>query len=148
MDRRQFLGWVGVGALASYLPVVIAACSPEQQPKSETTPGGSESASAPNAEGFLAMGTSQELSEKGQLVNKQFDVMVIRNEDSSLSALNPRCTHQGCTVDWEQGKNKFACPCHGSQFATDGKVLKGPADKALASYEVKEEDGSILVKVS
>ena len=146
MERRQFLGWVGVGTLASYLPIVMAACSPQ----SETSPKEAESAKFPNEEGFLAVGTRQELAEKGQLSlsNLEYDVMVVESEKKSLSALNPRCTHQGCKVKREGGKNKLACPCHGSEFTLEGKVIKGPAEEALDNYAVKEENGLILVKVA
>ena len=30
MERREFLGWVGNGAIASWRPLAIAACTPQQ----------------------------------------------------------------------------------------------------------------------
>ena len=45
-------------------------------------------------------------------------------------AVSTVCTHLGCLVKREA--NGFACPCHGSRFALDGAVEKGPAPKALA----------------
>ena len=39
------------------------------------------------------------------------------------------------------------CQCHGSQFdVTTGAVLRGPATKPLATYEVREEDGEIQMR--
>ena len=77
MDRRKFLGWVGVGALASSLPMVIAACSPppESETSSETTTPPETSttenttnttvASKPDGEGFVTVGTKKELTDNG-----------------------------------------------------------------------------------
>jgi len=58
--------------------------------------------------------------------------------------LNAVCTHLGCVVPWSAANNKFMCPCHGSQYAPDGHVVRGPAPLplALAHCEVKD-DGKI-----
>ena len=55
------------------------------------------------------------------------------------------CTHLGCVVPWSAAQNKFMCPCHGSQYAPDGSVVRGPAPLplALAHCDVAE-DGKIL----
>ena len=41
--------------------------------------------------------------------------------------LNAVCTHLGCVVPWNKAENKFKCPCHGSQYNDEGKVIRGPA---------------------
>lgn len=46
--------------------------------------------------------------------------------------LNAVCTHLGCVVPWNGGENKFICPCHGSQYNSEGKVVRGPAPLSLA----------------
>ena len=46
-------------------------------------------------------------------------------------AIRPICTHLGCTVDWNQQKNQFICPCHGSQYDSQGRVVHGPAGRSL-----------------
>ena len=33
----------------------------------------------------------------------------------------------GCVVPWSETDNKFKCPCHGSQYNFQGKVVRGPA---------------------
>ncbi|MDJ0508088.1 MAG: ubiquinol-cytochrome c reductase iron-sulfur subunit [Crocosphaera sp.] len=69
-------------------------------------------------------------------------------DEGQLIAVNPICSHAGCTVAWDSEKQLFICPCHDSQFSSDGQVAGGPATKALASYEVKLEGDAILVKTS
>jgi len=56
-------------------------------------------------------------------------------------ALNAVCTHLGCVVPWNKAENKFMCPCHGSQYNKEGKVVRGPAPLSLALAH-REEDAS------
>ncbi|MBI4261193.1 MAG: FAD-dependent oxidoreductase [Actinobacteria bacterium] len=56
---------------------------------------------------------------------------VFKGEDGALVALDPKCTHMGCTVDWNQTERTWDCPCHGSRFAVDGAVIQGPAKRSL-----------------
>jgi cytochrome b6-f complex iron-sulfur subunit len=46
-------------------------------------------------------------------------------------AIKPVCTHLGCTVEWKAAQNRFVCPCHGSQYDSQGRVVHGPAAKDL-----------------
>lgn len=141
MDRRQFLTLVGVGTLASNLPVVIAACS-----KGTSNAGGASQ--TPRADGFLEVGTVEKLTQDGQILNRKEKIIVVRNPATkNLVANNPLCPHQGCTVKWKADDGKFVCPCHGSKFTPEGKVLNGPANSSLGNYEVKEEKSAVLVKV-
>lgn len=61
-------------------------------------------------------------------------VIVIRKSSSKFIAINIVCTHKKCDVDYD-GKG-FECPCHGSTYNGNGKVLEGPATKNLKSYKV------------
>ena len=58
-------------------------------------------------------------------------------------ALSPICTHLGCTVD--VAGSRLVCPCHGSTYARDGSVLRGPAERALGRYPVTETPGGEIV---
>ncbi|MFO0745608.1 MAG: Rieske (2Fe-2S) protein [Myxococcota bacterium] len=75
-------------------------------------------------------------------------VRVLRKADGSLVALSLECTHWGCDIDWKAQKNELECPCHGSRFDTDGKVLEGPADAPLTRYPVSEADGVVTVQLT
>jgi nucleotide-binding universal stress UspA family protein/nitrite reductase/ring-hydroxylating ferredoxin subunit len=56
---------------------------------------------------------------------------VYKAEDGSVVTLSPRCQHMGCTVDWNDGDQTWDCPCHGSRYGREGKVIRGPATKDL-----------------
>lgn len=157
MNRREFLTWVGVGWVASSLPVAIAACASDAskaQPSNPPTPVASTppapAASTPRADGFLVAGTVAELDKEGKLDKKlpTGPVLVVRETANSktLYAVNPTCTHSGCPVKWEADEKVFDCPCHDTDFAPDGKVIKGPAKAPLKTYQVKIEGNSVLVK--
>lgn len=153
MNRRTFLSWVGVGWVASSLPVAIAACSNTIESESAGE-AATESASSPSrSDGFESVGTISQLeSNAGQILDKEFTVgpvLVVRaTADSDISAVNPTCTHQGCTVGWQADQKAFVCPCHGSKFGIDGTVLNGPATEPLSTYEAKVEGDLVLVKES
>ncbi|HEY1330953.1 MAG TPA: universal stress protein [Actinomycetota bacterium] len=58
-------------------------------------------------------------------------VAAYRDPNGEVTTLSPRCTHMGCTVDWNDADQTWDCPCHGSRFAVSGEVLDGPAAKPL-----------------
>lgn len=68
---------------------------------------------------------------------------LIVREDNEIEryGLNAVCTHLGCVVPWNTNEKKFKCPCHGSQYNAEGKVIRGPAplSLALAHTEVKDD---------
>lgn len=72
--------------------------------------------------------------------------MVI-TEDKSLASygLNAICTHLGCVVPWNASENKFICPCHGSQYNSEGKVVRGPAPLSLALVHTEVVDDRIAI---
>jgi cytochrome b6-f complex iron-sulfur subunit len=65
-------------------------------------------------------------------------------DDDGLYAISSVCTHLGCIVyktDWG-----FQCPCHGSRYDKEGRVIRGPAPRPLSWYEITQhEDGGLVV---
>ena len=54
--------------------------------------------------------------------------LVVENDKKLATyGINAVCTHLGCVVPWNAAENKFICPCHGSQYNNQGKVVRGPA---------------------
>lgn len=74
----------------------------------------------------------------GVFLTKEF-ALFDRNE--RCWALSRTCTHLGCRLNYIAESDILECPCHNSQFdATTGKVLKGPAKKALHAFPVTRRD--------
>jgi cytochrome b6-f complex iron-sulfur subunit len=70
-----------------------------------------------------------------------------RQADGGFIAISLRCTHLGCSVSWEEKKNRFICPCHSSAFDIGGEVLNPPAARALDYYPVMIENGIVKVDI-
>merc|ERR1711966_266510 len=72
---------------------------------------------------------------------------LITKEDNTLEdfGVNAVCTHLGCVVPWNKSANKFCCPCHGSQYDKNGKVVRGPAPLSLALAKRGEQDGTVVL---
>ena len=61
------------------------------------------------------------------------------------------CTHVGCPISlWEQQTHHLLCPCHQSTFdlADNGKVVFGPAARALPQLPLQVDDEGYLVAQS
>ena len=61
---------------------------------------------------------------------------VYRDHQGQLHIVSIKCTHLGCKLDWNKDEKTWDCPCHGSRFTYDGKVLNGPAIYPLATAKV------------
>lgn len=142
MKRREFFILVGVG---SSIPLSLTACNPKVAKQANNNTSDDD---------FQEVGKLADLDKNGQFLNEKFagnkKVLIVRDSANlnQLNAVNPTCTHAGCTVAWQPEQKAFVCPCHDSRYSGDGKVKQGPADKPLATYAVKLEGNSILVKTS
>jgi Rieske Fe-S protein len=57
-------------------------------------------------------------------------------------ALSTVCTHLGCAV--EARGAQLICPCHGSTYDREGRVLQGPAERPLTRYATQLLPDGIL----
>jgi Rieske Fe-S protein len=58
-------------------------------------------------------------------------VAIYRDKQGRLTKLSAVCPHLKCIVHWNTAESTWDCPCHGSRFAPEGKVLNGPANVDL-----------------
>lgn len=63
-------------------------------------------------------------------------VAAYRDRSGQLHAVSAVCTHLGCVVNWNPAEKTWDCPCHGSRFDLEGKVLQGPALHDLEKKDV------------
>lgn len=67
-----------------------------------------------------------------------------RDDADDLHLVSANCTHVGCIIAWNKDEKSWDCPCHGSRFTHDGKVINGPANEDLKYH--KEEKPFFLDK--
>lgn len=44
-----------------------------------------------------------------------------------LTPTAPRCPHMGCALKYNAQEHSWDCPCHGSRFGEDGRLIDNPA---------------------
>jgi len=69
--------------------------------------------------------------------------VAVFRDAQGVYAISNICTHLGCVV--KTGAEGFECPCHGSRFAFDGSVTKGPAPRPLPWLKVSVRGGAITI---
>ena len=64
------------------------------------------------------------LANVGTVVDISAERALVRTSATTFTAFSKICTHEGCITDIRN--NRFECPCHGSIFAANGSVVRGP----------------------
>lgn len=72
----------------------------------------------------------------------------VTREGGQLRAFAITCPHLGCSYDFNDAKKHFLCPCHGSEFALDGRVLHGPATSPLSHLTWRPGPGSNEIEIN
>lgn len=62
------------------------------------------------------------------ILRPQLAVNALEAVANLLTPTAPRCPHMGCALKYNPREHSWDCPCHGSRFAEDGRVLDGPAN--------------------
>lgn len=76
------------------------------------------------------------LLEEGKIVNFEGKTFAAyRDKRGTLHCVNSICPHMGCTVSWNASEKSWDCPCHGSRFDIEGKLLNGPATSGLSGID-------------
>jgi nitrite reductase/ring-hydroxylating ferredoxin subunit len=87
--------------------------------------------------------------EQGKLTAAQADgvaVLLVR-AGQRIYALADRCSHRGCSLHEGRFHNDtVTCPCHGSTFRLDGRIVKGPATSPQPTFDVRTHQGMIEVR--
>lgn len=131
--RRDFLTraayWTTGGAL------VFAALGVSRMPKPGVLPGKSSA---------IKIGSPGDYPISSDPVRVPGQNLFVFHDASGFWAVSAICSHLGCIV--APASEGFACPCHGSRFASDGRVIQGPAPSPLNWYEISlAPDGQMVV---
>lgn len=71
-----------------------------------------------------------------KMVLNRKDTAVYKDEEGRIFAHSPVCRHAGCIVNWNNAEKTWDCPCHGSRYDYDGKVIHGPTQEPLRKRNV------------
>lgn len=76
---------------------------------------------------------------------KGTDVLLVRDSETTVQAINPMCTHKKCKVRYKAESNDLFCKCHKSAFKLDGTVMAGPAPRPLMIYQATLQNDAIVI---
>lgn len=71
---------------------------------------------------------------------------VLHLAGGTFAVLSPICTHRGCTVEVQGAR--MVCPCHGSTYDHEGRVLRGPAEEPLQRYAATLANGVLDIELA
>jgi menaquinol-cytochrome c reductase iron-sulfur subunit len=148
--RRRFLGWatgtlVALAGLVLGVPFIDSLIGPSLRRKKRRF------ARATSLDG-LPTGDPKDVtytaltSDAFILETEMRSVWVVKHSPTDATVFSPICPHLGCRYDWHPEQGRFVCPCHGSVFALDGKVLDGPAPRPLDTLPHKIEGHELWVE--
>lgn len=56
---------------------------------------------------------------------------IYKDEKGKVYAIKPYCKHLGCELSWNNLEKTWDCPCHGSRYTYEGKIVTEPTKKEL-----------------
>ena len=69
---------------------------------------------------------------EGKIVNDNgIKVGIYKDENGNKYKIIPKCMHLGCELSWNTLDKTWDCPCHGSRYTYEGKLIYGPSKKDL-----------------
>lgn len=131
MPRRDWLGLGSLWTMAASL--LFATIGMVRLPKAAVLP-------SPSKKFRVAL--PETLAAGEPFVPPGRSVALFRDAEG-VWAVSTVCTHLGCVV--KPAAEGFECPCHGSRFAPDGEVRKGPAPGPLPWLKVSVSGGLVTV---
>jgi Rieske Fe-S protein len=136
-------------ALGGAWSALLQGCSSEDPVSSgETLP--TIQATAVNGVITLTIAANSPLAAVGSAAQVQYGggtLLVARTAQDTFTALTAVCTHQSCTITGYSNQI-YTCPCHGSQFNTEGLVTRGPAASALRKYATQFANNQLMITLS
>jgi Rieske Fe-S protein len=134
LDRRRFVGATAAAVAAAALPGCASFVATPVTPV--------------NGEVRLQLRSFPQLERPGGYLKIRptgaaLPLYVLALEGGEFAVLSPMCTHLQCTVNVEGAV--LLCPCHGSTFDREGRVLRGPATRPLRRFAARRATGEELV---
>lgn len=136
LSRREALQTIGALCCGALMSPILQSCAPAKQVTIKE-------------DGNLLTLALEEFQEGTVVVKSKkymYPISLSRSEDGKFIALLMQCTHKGCELRSEG--TYLVCPCHGSEFDSQGKVLSPPAEKQLKTFPVRTDERYIYIDIS
>ena len=149
MERKEFLAKFGITMAAVCAGCSLYSCGsdPKNDPAPDN-PGSDNNPPTGGGSGLVSANLDSEIRNIGDFKTGG-GVILVRlaagTAASAFTAVQIACTHQGTSINYNAAQGKFICPNHGSQFATNGNVLLGPATTALKAYNIAISGNTLTV---
>jgi cytochrome b6-f complex iron-sulfur subunit len=136
--RRNFLNrlWAGLGFLAMVELIAVGAAFLRRGKAGPAAAGDSSLINCGSVNNYTPGSVTA-------FVRGRFYLARLKN--GGFLAISRQCTHLGCTVPWQEGEQRFTCPCHASVFDITGNVINAPAPRPLDLYPLRIENDEISV---
>src|SRR5512146_1331651 len=134
LNRRGFLARTAIAAAAL---IAAEACGDGQiGPPLPHNAGGGDPDIPGGGPVTIQLSQFPALATVGTVVDIGHQRALVRTSDTTFLGLSRICTHQQCDTDVRN--NRFECPCHGSIFAADGSVIRGPSIAAPPNTPLRQ----------
>lgn len=149
MERNEFLSKLGIGALGLCMGSCLAACSKSDSGSPNNNNNGNGNNPPAGGTTFTTdLSTSLTNVGDSRVSNGVILARVAAgNVVSSFTAVQVACTHEGTSINYNNGQGVFICPLHGSIFSKTGGVVQGPATTALKQYAISISGNTLTVTV-
>jgi cytochrome b6-f complex iron-sulfur subunit len=149
LHRRRMLGSLFQGTCA--LAALCAGCGgPGEERVSDAATCGVTPGSTDAGWVEVRLADHPALREPGgsvvvRLPEALLDVVVMHTASGCLATVWHLCSHGDCRVAYMPGESLLECPCHGSRFGEDGRVLRGPATRPLKTFATARVGESVWI---
>lgn len=142
ISRRSFLG----SSALVVLPALCAGCTDDVPPPIDLP-------AVANNQIAIRLADFPELGKMGGSIVGQSKgyanpIVIAHVSDTTFAALDAICTHMRCTVAYNALNLTLDCPCHGSTYEVDGRVIGGPAPRALKVFSVASDGTTLTITLS
>ena len=139
MSRRRLITYLLGFSVVATLGGVLTPIAGYLWPPSRASAGGS---------GRVQVGTTADFpAGQGKVVPvNDKPVIVVNTAQGGIKAFSAICTHLGCIVEWDQGRQFLLCPCHDGRFnAVNGAIISGPQPAPLPELALTVEGDAVFV---
>jgi len=152
--RMEFFVKSAQGVVILSLPAIFSSFL-ESCNSQTTSPNGSSSplntiqGTVSNGTVMVTISSSSALAKVGSagiITYSSGSILIDHPSANVYNAFTSICPHQGCTINnFDAGSNQFVCPCHGSRFDINGKVVQGPAPSSLQQYPTQFLNNQLII---